>query len=298
MPSSPPFVSVIIPVFDNPEELRRCLAALEAQTFPSERYEVIVADNGSAEDVGPLVGAFAHARAIRELRPGSYAARNAAVAVARGDVFGFTDSDCVPDTAWIARGVEALARHPEAGLIAGEIEVFVRSGVEPTTAELLDLHELGFPQRRFVEESHFGATANVWTTRAVWERNGPFDATLKSSGDVDWGQRLHALGLPPVFAPEVIVRHPARPSYAEMRKRFVRIKAGYVDRTRQTGGSLLRLTLQHVRPPALACARIARNPGIKGPRRKLACMAMMNAIRLLELAAVARLAFAAAWRRR
>lgn len=42
-----PFVSVIIPVFNDQEPLKLCLAALAKQTYPRSQYEVIVDDNGS-----------------------------------------------------------------------------------------------------------------------------------------------------------------------------------------------------------------------------------------------------------
>ena len=48
---TPLFVSVIIPVYNDSNRLKLCLQALEKQTYPSERYEVIVVDNNSTEDI-------------------------------------------------------------------------------------------------------------------------------------------------------------------------------------------------------------------------------------------------------
>ncbi len=57
MPSShsAPFVSVIIPVYNDTERLQRCLDALEEQTYPADRYEVVVVDNGSDTPIAPVV---------------------------------------------------------------------------------------------------------------------------------------------------------------------------------------------------------------------------------------------------
>ena len=49
--ASVPFVSVIVPVFDDPEGLVTCLRALDRQTYPQERFEVLVVDNGSRASV-------------------------------------------------------------------------------------------------------------------------------------------------------------------------------------------------------------------------------------------------------
>ena len=49
------FVSVIIPVYNDTERLKRCLGALENQTYPKNLYEVVVVDNGSDDNVEGLV---------------------------------------------------------------------------------------------------------------------------------------------------------------------------------------------------------------------------------------------------
>jgi glycosyltransferase involved in cell wall biosynthesis len=283
-----PLVSVIVPVFDNPEGLRSCLAALEGQTYPADRYEVIVADNGSREDPAPIVAEFPHARLVREARVGSYAARNAAVLVAKGAVFAFTDSDCLPAPSWLARGVERIGLEADLGLVAGGIEMFVRDEAKPTIAELVDLHEWGLGDQQLAEETHFGATANVFTTRAVWKRVGPFDARLKSGGDLEWGNRAHAQGLRVVFAPEAVVRHPARRTFREVKNRVVRLAGGAADRQRRSGRSLLPLLVRVMKPEVRRSARIARNPQIAGVWKKLACISMLQRLRFAELGSALR----------
>src|SRR5262245_46024865 len=103
-----PFVSVIIPVYNNPDGLRRCLHALEAQTYPKSRYEIIVVDNGSDTPPADMVRAFDRVTLLEEAVPSSYAARNRGLAQARGEVIAFTDSDCIPAPDWLAHGVANL----------------------------------------------------------------------------------------------------------------------------------------------------------------------------------------------
>src|SRR5690606_31008932 len=106
----PPRVSVIVPVRDDVEGLSRCVAALQAQDYPTDRFEVVVIDNGSIRDLRPVVPDEPRFRLVREDRPGSYVARNAGVAVATGEVLAFTDADCRPRADWLSQGVAALAR--------------------------------------------------------------------------------------------------------------------------------------------------------------------------------------------
>ena len=74
-----PDISIIIPVFNQGDSLKRCLHALAAQTYPHSRFEVVVVDNGSTSPVAEMVESFPFARCIREQKPGSYAARNASL---------------------------------------------------------------------------------------------------------------------------------------------------------------------------------------------------------------------------
>ena len=79
---STPFVSVIIPVYNDPIRLQTCLQALEDQTYPKSSYEVIVVDNGSDESIEPIVAEFSQAKATYKAQPGSYAASNKGISLA------------------------------------------------------------------------------------------------------------------------------------------------------------------------------------------------------------------------
>ena len=94
-PEEVPRVSIVIPVFNQAQDLGRCLAALERQTYPADRFEAIVVDNGSDEPIGPVTERFSFVRAICEPAPGSYAARNRGIEASRGEVLAFTDADCL-----------------------------------------------------------------------------------------------------------------------------------------------------------------------------------------------------------
>ncbi len=223
-----PFVTIIIPVFNDPQRLRMCLEALESQTYPSDCYEVIVADNGSDQPIDDLVSQFRHARFTLESHPGSYAARNKGISLAQGDVIAFTDADCVPDPDWIGAGVEALERVRYEGVIAGRVKVLFKDSARPTVTEWYD-NNSAFPQQTFVEAQHFGVTANLFTSQTVIQNVGAFDGTLKSSGDREWGQRAFLQGYPVIYADDVVVAHPARSTLGELRSRARRITGGIHD---------------------------------------------------------------------
>jgi glycosyltransferase involved in cell wall biosynthesis len=226
---------VIIPVFNAATELRVCLAALEHQSYPGGRFETIVVDNGSDEPVRQVIGERADVRWLAESRPGSYAARNRGLAEARGDVIAFTDADCRPDVQWLEQGVRRLLAEPRAGLVGGGIDLSVRDPLSPTAVELYE-RLTAFPQERYLEAYGFAATANLFTTREVVERVGPFDERLRSGGDNEWAQRVAAAGYERCYAAGARVAHPARSSLAELGRKIARVTGGiYVMRRQEEG---------------------------------------------------------------
>ncbi|KAI9132435.1 glycosyltransferase family 2 protein [Acaryochloris sp. CCMEE 5410] len=227
-PETLPFVSVIIPVFNDSERLFHCLQALENQTYSGNTYEVIVVDNASDDEVSGVVDPFPHASMILEPQRGSYAARNTGIAIAKGNILAFTDADCIPAPDWIEKGVQSLHNTPNCGLVAGRIEFSYQNPQQPNAIELCD-SVLYLQQDLYLKHAKFGATANVFTYKAVFDNVGLFDQTLKSGGDYEWGQRVFKAGYPQVYSAEAYVHHPARHSFAQLYKKILRTTRGPYD---------------------------------------------------------------------
>jgi glycosyltransferase involved in cell wall biosynthesis len=101
-----PRVSVVIPVRDDADHLRRCLAALAVQTRPAD--ELVVVDNGSRDD-GADVAWAAGAVVPSEPVPGIARAASLGYDTATGDVLVRLDADSVPPPHWIATALDLLA---------------------------------------------------------------------------------------------------------------------------------------------------------------------------------------------
>ena len=216
-----PTFSVVIPVYRDWDRLATCLEALARQSLEPDRFEVIVADNdpGHGGAVPPLP---ANTRIVEGPEPGSYAARNAAVAVARGRYLAFTDSDCVPDPDWLLNALAALERDPHARH-TGPIPIF-REERGRYYAYLYEYHT-AFRQRETAADG-ISTTANLIVSRADFDRVGPFDTGLLSGGDYVWSQRAQDAGVPLVFHEDLMVRHPAR----------VTVRAILAKKRRTSGG--------------------------------------------------------------
>lgn len=222
-----PFVSVIIPVYNDPVRLRKCLQALEEQTYPKQAYEVIAVDNGSEQSIEPIVVEFRQAKASYESRPGPYAARNKGLAIARGEIIAFTDSDCIPAQDWIERGVTTLQRVPDCGFVGGKITIFFQDPEHPTAAELYDYIDY-LNQQLFIRYGNYGATANLFTYKHIFDHVGNFAGNVGMSDDREWGQRVASFGYPLIYADDTRVAHPARYSLAQLLAKERRIARGHV----------------------------------------------------------------------
>ncbi|MEW9853605.1 glycosyltransferase family 2 protein [Novosphingobium sp. M1R2S20] len=242
-----PAVSIIIPTY-NDERLAACLAALELQDY-SGPFEVIVVDNGS--DELPTVSGCV--QLLQEQLPGSYNARNRALQVATGTVLAFTDSDCVPHPSWISEGVAAVTAGADIGLAGGRVRILPMSREKPSLAELYEV-AIAFPQESYIREGKYAATANMFTTRAVMDRVGPFNGKLRSGGDADWGQRTAAAGFRQVYVPRAIVDHPAR-THREIMQKLRRTTGGERDR-RPSWIPAIKFIARHLLPPRSRIRRV------------------------------------------
>lgn len=116
-PSRPPSVSVIIPTFNRKESLLRGLDSLCRQTYPAERFEVIVVDDGSSDDTSGAIKENQYPFELQYLRQsnqGATVARNNGAEHGQGAYLVFMDDDIVLAARTIETLMDALALHQQA----------------------------------------------------------------------------------------------------------------------------------------------------------------------------------------
>ncbi len=228
MKTTRPRVSVIVPTYYDWARLQLCVVALQKQSFSKDAYEVIIVNNAPNDMPPPDFFLPKNFRFISEDKPGSYAARNAALKIAKGEIIAFTDSDCIPDPSWLEAAVERLDKGAER--IAGKVELFFKA--EKLT--LVEIYEksYAFDQKRYAQTGG-SATANMVTWAKHFETVGLFNDSLMSGGDNEWGWRATDKGIPVEYAAEVIVNHPARADIKAMLKKRKRVLGGSVNLKRK-----------------------------------------------------------------
>jgi hypothetical protein len=92
---APPFVSIIVPVYNRAGQLGECLESLLQLNYPPDRREIIVVDDASTDNT--VAVARSHGDAVKvlvqEKNRGQSAARNAGMAMAAGEIVAFLHSD-------------------------------------------------------------------------------------------------------------------------------------------------------------------------------------------------------------
>lgn len=281
-----PTVSVIVPHLNDHQRLRLCLERLQRQTYPADLVEIIVVDNGSSRPIGPVVAEWANARAAFEAERGCGTARNRGVALSRGDVLAFTDSDCLPDPDWLRRAVGRLQAADGPDILGGEILIFCADEAHPTDAELYE-KVFAFEQSRYIRHKHFAAGANILTTRRVFAQVGPF-RNGKLPEDLEWGRRAAAKGFRLDYAPDAVVRHPARRSWEELRWKMDRTVFHQRNAMRERPLFLARwlvLMALLLVPPLNKLWQVARSPHLR-PRQWPGAMRMVVRLRYYRVASM------------
>jgi GT2 family glycosyltransferase/peptidoglycan/xylan/chitin deacetylase (PgdA/CDA1 family) len=102
--------SVVVPTYNRRHSLSRTLPPLFSQSFPAERYEIVVVDDGSTDGTSAFLGELRPScglRVVTKANGGLASARNAGVRAARGDLIIFIDDDIDCGSTLVAEHVRA-----------------------------------------------------------------------------------------------------------------------------------------------------------------------------------------------
>jgi GT2 family glycosyltransferase len=205
-----PFVSIIVPTYRRPVRLADCLAAFRRLDYPSDRFEVIVVDDGSGappEDV--VAGARSHIQVslVAIDHGGPAAARNAGAARGKGDLLAFTDDDCMVTPGWL-RAFAARFVAGEGLMLGGRTVNALRANPYAVASQLLIDHlyrhyNADPRDARFFTSNNLAVSADAFRTVGGFDRSFPLPAAEDRELCLRWrrsGRRL-------VYVPEAVVRH-------------------------------------------------------------------------------------------
>lgn len=200
-------VSIVIPAYNCAAHVERLLASLFAQTYPRERYEILLVDDGSSDDTAAIArrtlaqwpGA---GRVLQKPNGGPASARNAGVRASTADVIAFIDADCVADPDWLESIVQSLTA--DAAGVGGPLRNIAPPG---WVTGYLDACQF-YRQRARNGVVDYLLTANVAFRREALTQVGGF---IEQRGvwaeDADLSFRLKQEGYALLLAPGGAVTH-------------------------------------------------------------------------------------------
>ena len=123
---SQPLISVIIPVYNGEKYLQQCIDSIINQTYPN--WELLLIDDGSKDSSGTICDEYAERytqiSVIHQKNAGQAAARNAGVAMAKGEYVSFVDCDDWMESDMFATMIDTLQREQAEVIVCGYKEEY------------------------------------------------------------------------------------------------------------------------------------------------------------------------------
>jgi len=218
------FLSVIIPVYSDPEGIQDTLGSLMKQTFDKENFEIIVANDGGDKKTKEVSKQYDKIRILNiEQNQGSYNARNIGLKESKGENIAFIDANIKALENWMENGYELLKKYDYVG---GEVRIDKKK-----LKSLSHYYEYltSFENEKKLKNYHYIPTANLFVKRRLIEDIGGFDVRLWSGGDTEFGDRVYRTGKYKMcFSKNLVVIHPPR-DQKSLIKKMSRVQDGMAD---------------------------------------------------------------------
>jgi glycosyltransferase involved in cell wall biosynthesis len=200
-------VTVIIPTYNRKNLLRETIVSLFNQSYPRDKYEIIIVDDGSTDGTEHMIGelrkdAPCRLKYFKKNNAGPAAARNLGIKNAEGEIIAFTDSDCMTHPDWLKNGLKWFSKSDV---------VFVSGQKLPKPNQPISFFA---PFHDVKEEHPVYPTLNIFYRKEALISFGGFDErfwarTERSADgeDVELAWRMKRRGLKNVFSKDVIIYH-------------------------------------------------------------------------------------------
>ncbi|MBK8023621.1 MAG: glycosyltransferase family 2 protein [Chloroflexi bacterium] len=225
-PSIVPFVTVIMPIRNEGGFIERSLGAVVSQTYPHDRYEVLLADGMSTDDTRLAIARLASSSDVDVKivdNPGKIVPTgfNAALALARGAVIVRVDGHTIIAQDYVRACVETLERSG-ADNVGGKMNAvgrtFLARAIALATSSAFGVGGARFhysDREELVDTVYMGA----WP-RSVFERIGVFDEELVRNQDDEFNYRLRAQGGKILLSPHIQSEYFNRSSWRSLARQY------------------------------------------------------------------------------
>lgn len=238
--------SILIPVFNDAEELETVLAGLGHQTVDPSLYEIIVIDNGSDDHIRQVVASFDGVRYLQEIEhlESPYSSRNRGIETSSGDIIVLLDSTCKPERDWLEKGLHCM-KDQKADIVSSNVKFDFRG--EVTAGKVYDSNNMS--SEFSVNENGVAKTASLFVRRELFDRVGFFPEGVRSGADVRWVSAATKAGAKLVFCNKSVAWKKAR-TWSESIKKQWRVGKGQpaIWRDKKESVNLFKKLVSHLIP--------------------------------------------------
>lgn len=202
-----PFVSVIIPAFNEERYIRQCLESVLAQDYPPDRIEILLVDNNSTDSTSRIAKELlvdtGRGRVLHKIGGTIASVRNFGWHQAKGEILAFLDGDSVVERRWLRIGIEILKSSQDISCVG--------FSAAPPTQDDSWVERTWFPisssgKHRGTIEVRWLSSFNLLLRRDFFEQIGGFDEALVTCEDAELGSRLSDISRL-IFCDRCSVRH-------------------------------------------------------------------------------------------
>lgn len=206
-----PFVSIVIPVRNRPEDITACLHSLTQVDYPRDKMEIIVVDDASEDRTPDAVSNFDVSLITLEENKQASFCRNLGARKARGEILAFIDSDCLADPLWLRELVPAF-KDASLGAVGGLVDSYFEEKGLDHYEKVKSSLKMGDLCRRSGEGDRFFyvPSCNLLARREPFLKLGGFQKEMHVGEDVDFCWRLQDDGYQVEYRPVGRVYHKHR----------------------------------------------------------------------------------------
>jgi succinoglycan biosynthesis protein ExoA len=198
-----PFVSIIVPCYNEEKTIPDLLSAVFAQTYPHARMELVIADGMSTDKTRELIDQLSQdnkdltIKVLDNPLRNIPSALNRAIRESTGEMIVRLDAHCMPIPEYVERCVAAL-QSGKGDNVGGVWEI--RRGADTWIAESISVaaaHPLGVGDAMYRLKAGAGAVDTVpfgSFHRTLIDRIGFFDEALLANEDYEFNARLRGSG--------------------------------------------------------------------------------------------------------
>jgi len=222
-----PFISVVIPVYNEEKNIGKCLDSLLNQDYPKDKYEIIVVDGNSEDNTKKIVEKYSDIKVLDNPERNTAVGRNIGIKNSKGGYIAFTDGDVIVPKNWLKTLIKNLVTLGERTTGVGGGNIHPKTSNDFVKALERMLHTwwggmgsvTGSCFNEIKEVESLGGFNSLYK-KDIFEKIGYFDENFATGEDAELNVRIKMKGYKLFHIPKTDVIHNPKDTLRKWIKRM------------------------------------------------------------------------------